>query len=86
MHLVFEAFNLRPLLDIRELATLRQDWRDSFSGLGSLPVMNMVVSLAKRTIEPKGRASWRPFMKAGKTVGQRTEPCGTPDKGKAREE
>ena len=81
MHLFFfGTFSLRPLLDIHELATFRQHWRDSFSSLGSLPVMKMVVSLAKRTVEQLRRASWRSFMKAEKRVGPRTEPCGTPDK------
>ena len=48
--------------------------------------MKMVVSSAKRTVQPEGRASGRSFMKADKRVGPRTEPCGTPDKGKPREE
>ena len=46
----------------QELAMFRQDWRNSFSSLGSLPVMKMVVSLAKRTVEPEGRASGKSFM------------------------
>ena len=57
MHLVFEAFSLRPLLDIHELATFRQDRRDLFSRLRSLPVVKMVVSSAKKTIEPEGYQS-----------------------------
>ena len=42
MHLVFEAIQFEELLDIHELATFRQDWRDVFSSLWSLPVMKMV--------------------------------------------
>ena len=48
--------------------------------------MKVVVSLAKRTDEPEERASEKSFMKAEKRVGPRTKPCGTPDKGKPREE
>ena len=79
MHLVLEAFSLRPLLDIQLFAMSRQDWRDLFSSLGSLPIMKMVVSSSKRTIESGGRASGKSFMKAEKRVGLRTDPCGTPD-------
>ena len=48
MHFVLETFNLRLLLDIHVFARSRQDWRESFRSLGSLPAKKMVVSLAKR--------------------------------------
>ena len=48
--------------------------------------MKMVVSSAKRKVEPDERASGKSFIKAEKRVGPRTEPCRTPDKGKPREE
>ena len=82
MYLVLEAFSLRPLLDIHVFAMSRQDWRDLFSSLGSLPIMKMVVSPVKRTVESGGRASGKSFMKAEKRVGSRTDPCRTPDMGK----
>ena len=86
IHLVLEAFSLRPLLDIHVFAMSRQDWRVSFSSLGSLPIMKMVVSSANRTVESGERASGKSFMNAEKRVGPRTDPCGTPDMGKPREE
>ena len=51
MHFVLETFNLRLLLDIHVFSRSRQDWRESFRSLGSLPTMKMVVSLAKSTVE-----------------------------------
>ena len=86
MHLVLEAFSLRPLLDNHVFAMSRQDWRDLFSSLGSLPIMEMVVSSVKRTVESGERASGKSFMKAEKGVGTRTNPCRTADMGKPREE
>ena len=69
MHLVFKTFSLRPLLDIHVFTMSRQDWRDLFSSLGSFPIMKMVVSSAKRTVESGGRASGKSFMKVEKRVG-----------------
>ena len=46
----------------------------------------MVVSSAKSTVELEGRTEGRSFIKAGKRVGPRVEPCGTPLVGKQREE
>ena len=82
MHFVLETFNLRPLLDIHVFARSRQDWRESFRSLGSLPTMKIVVPSAKSTVESGGRASGKSFIEAEKRVGLRTEPCGTPDTGK----
>ena len=55
MHFVLETFNLRPLLDIHVFARSRQDWRESFRSLGSLPTMKMVVLSAKQLNQEEGR-------------------------------
>ena len=49
-------------------------------------MMKIVVSSAKSTVESGGRTEGRSLMKAEKRVGSRTEPCGTPEHGKASEE
>ena len=46
----------------------------------------MVISSAKRRVESSRRTLERSFMKAEKSVGPRTEPCGTPEVGKPGEE
>ena len=86
IHFVLEALSLRPLLDIHVFDLSRQDWRESFSSLGSLPIMKIVVSSAKRTVESEGRQSGKSFIKTEKRVGPRTEPCGTPDVGNPGED
>ena len=48
-------------------------------------MMKIVVSSAKSTVESGGRTEGRSLMKAEKRVGP-TEPCGTPEHGKASEE
>ena len=73
MHFVLEAFRLRPLLDMHVLARSRQDGRELFRSFGSLPVMEMVVSSAKRTVQSGGRVSGKLFMNAEKRVGPSTE-------------
>ena len=86
MHFVLETFNLRPLLDIHVFAGPRQDWRELFRSWDLCDPMKMVVPSAKSTVESGGRASGKSFIKAEKRVGLRTEPCGTLDMGKPREE
>ena len=77
--------SMRFVLDIHVFARSRQNWRESFRSLGSLPTMKMVVSSANSTVESGGRASGKSFMKVEKRVGPRTEPCGTPDAANPRQ-
>jgi hypothetical protein len=46
----------------------------------------MAVSSAKRTMESEGKTLGRSLIKAEKSEGPSTEPCGTPEVGNPREE
>ena len=52
MHtLCFRSIKHGPLLDIHVLARSRRDWRKSFRSVGSLSIIKVVVSSAKRTVK-----------------------------------
>jgi hypothetical protein len=57
----------------------RQDCREEFRRLGSLPTRKMVVSSAKSAVESGVRSFGRSMMKTDKRVGPSIEPWGTPD-------